>query len=140
MCRNIRTLFNFEPPATEDEIRASALQFVRKLSGFSKPSQANAEAFDRAVEEVSATARRLLKSLETASPPRDREVEAEKARARARERYASPGEESATGRQVRDCAAGRAHSVAATGASPRAVPLRGRSLSFRFRLLPSFQI
>jgi hypothetical protein len=88
MCRNIRTLFNFEPPATEDEIRASALQFVRKLSGFSKPSQANAEAFDRAVEEVSATARRLLKSLETASPPRDREVEAEKARARARERYA----------------------------------------------------
>jgi hypothetical protein len=88
MCRNIRTLFNFEPPATEDEIRASALQFVRKLSGFSKPSQANAEAFDRAVEEVSATARRLLKSLETASPPRDRDVEAEKARARARERYA----------------------------------------------------
>jgi hypothetical protein len=87
MCRNIRTLFNFEPPATEDELRASALQFVRKLSGFAKPSQANAEAFDRAVEEVSATARRLLNSLETASPPRDRDVEAEKARARARERY-----------------------------------------------------
>jgi hypothetical protein len=88
MCRNIRTLFNFEPPATEDEIRASALQFVRKLSGFNKPSQANAEAFDRAVDEVSDAARRLLKSLETNAPPRDREVEAEKARARARERYA----------------------------------------------------
>jgi hypothetical protein len=88
MCRNIRTLFNFEPPATEDEIRASALQFVRKLSGFSRPSQANAEAFDLAVEEVSAAARRLLKSLETTSPPRDRDVEAEKARARSRARFA----------------------------------------------------
>jgi hypothetical protein len=89
MCRNIRTLFNFEPPATEDEIRASALQFVRKLSGFNKPSQANAEAFGRAVEEVSGAARRLLKSLETNAPPRDRNVEAEKARARSRERFAS---------------------------------------------------
>jgi hypothetical protein len=88
MCRNIRTLFNFEPPATEDEIRASALQFVRKLSGFSRPSQANAEAFDLAVEEVSAVARRLLKSLETTAPPRDRDVEAEKARARSRARFA----------------------------------------------------
>jgi hypothetical protein len=88
MCRNIRTLFNFDPPATEDEIRASALQFVRKLSGFSKPSQANAEAFDLAVEEVSAVARRLLKSLETTAPPRDRDVEAEKARARSRARFA----------------------------------------------------
>ena len=88
MCRNIRTLFNFEPPATEDEIRASALQFVRKLSGFSRPSQANAEAFDLAVEEVSAAARRLLKSLETTAPPRDRDVEAEKARARSRMRFA----------------------------------------------------
>ena len=88
MCRNIRTLFNFEPPATEDEIRASALQFVRKLSGFNKPSHANAEAFDRAVEEVSDVARRLLVSLQTVAPPRDREVEAEKARARARERFA----------------------------------------------------
>ena len=88
MCRNIRTLFNFEPPATEDEIRASALQFVRKLSGFSRPSQANAEAFDLAVEEVSAAARRLLKSLETTAPPRDRDVEAEKARARSRARFA----------------------------------------------------
>ena len=88
MCRNIRTLFNFEPPATEDEIRASALQFVRKLSGFAKPSHANAEAFDRAVEEVSAAARRLLQSLATNAPPRDRAVEAEKARARSRERYA----------------------------------------------------
>ena len=88
MCRNIRTLFNFEPPATEDEIRASALQFVRKLSGFAKPSRANAEAFDRAVDDVSDVARRLLKSLETNAPPRDRETEVEKARVRARERYA----------------------------------------------------
>jgi hypothetical protein len=89
MCRNIRTLFNFAPPATEDEIRASALQFVRKLSGFTKPSQANAEAFDRAVDEVSEVARQLLKSLHTNAPPRDRDIEAEKARARARQRYAS---------------------------------------------------
>ena len=88
MCRNIRTLFNFEPPATEDEIRASALQFVRKLSGFGKPSQANAEAFDRAVDEVSDAARRLLHSLSTTQQPRDRDVEAEKARARSRERFA----------------------------------------------------
>ena len=88
MCRNIRTLFNFEPPATEDEIRASALQFVRKLSGFNKPSQANAEAFDQAVDEVSAAARRLLQSLATNAPPRDRAAEAEKARARSRERFA----------------------------------------------------
>jgi hypothetical protein len=88
MCRNIRTLFNFEPPATEDEIHASALQFVRKLSGFNKPSQANAAAFDRAVEEVSAAARRLLTSLHTHAPARDRAVEAEKARARSRERFA----------------------------------------------------
>ncbi|HMK81343.1 MAG TPA: DUF2277 domain-containing protein [Xanthobacteraceae bacterium] len=88
MCRNIRTLFNFEPPATEDEIRASALQFMRKLSGFNKPSQVNAAAFDRAVAEVSEAARRLLTSLHTTAPARDREVEAEKARARARERFA----------------------------------------------------
>ena len=88
MCRNIKTLFNFEPPATEEEIQASSLQFVRKLSGFAKPSQANAEAFDRAVEEVSAAARTLLASLHTQAPARDREVEAEKARARARERFA----------------------------------------------------
>ena len=88
MCRNIKTLFNFEPPATEDEIEASALQFVRKLSGFNKPSQANAEAFDLAVAEVSASARRLLVSLHTHAPSRDREVEAEKARARSRERFA----------------------------------------------------
>jgi hypothetical protein len=88
MCRNIRTLFNFEPPATENEIRASALQFVRKLSGFNTPSQANAEAFDRAVEEVSGAALRLLHSLRTTAPPRDRDVEAEKARARSRERFA----------------------------------------------------
>ena len=88
MCRNIKTLFNFEPPATEDEIQASALQFVRKLSGFNKPSQANAEAFGLAVEEVSAAARKLLASLHTHAPTRDREVEAEKARERARERFA----------------------------------------------------
>ena len=88
MCRNIRTLFNFDPPATEDEIQASALQFVRKLSGFNKPSQANAEAFELAVEEVSAAARKLLASLHTHAPARDREVEAEKARERARERFA----------------------------------------------------
>jgi hypothetical protein len=88
MCRNIRTLFNFEPPATEEEIRASALQFVRKLSGFTKPSQANAAAFDLAVDEVAAVARRLLAALETASPARNRDIEATKARARARERFA----------------------------------------------------
>ena len=89
MCRNIRTLFNFEPPATEDEIRASALQFVRKLSGFSRPSKANEAAFARAVDEVSDAARRLIGSLETASPPRDREIEAIKARARSAERFAA---------------------------------------------------
>ena len=88
MCRNIRTLFNFEPPATEDEVRASALQFVRKLSGFNTPSRANAAAFDRAVEEVTDAARRLLASLATTAPARDREIEAEKARARSRERFA----------------------------------------------------
>jgi hypothetical protein len=88
MCRNIRTLFNFEPPASEDEIRASALQFVRKLSGFNAPSRANAPAFERAVDVVTEAARRLLDSLATNAPARDRETEAEKARARARERYA----------------------------------------------------
>jgi len=88
MCRNIRTLFNFEPPATDDEIHASALQFVRKLSGFNAPSKANEAAFNRAVNEVTRTADRLLRSLRTDSPPRDREVEAAKARARAKERYA----------------------------------------------------
>jgi hypothetical protein len=88
MCRNIRTLFNFEPPATDDEIRASALQFVRKLSGFAQPSKINEAAFDRAVDEVTDVARRLLESLETTRPPRDRETEAMKARARARERFA----------------------------------------------------
>jgi hypothetical protein len=88
MCRNIRTLFNFEPPATDEEIRASALQFVRKLSGFAHPSKANEAAFSRAVDEVTDAARRLLGSLETAQPARDRELEAAKARARARERFA----------------------------------------------------
>ena len=88
MCRNIRTLFNFEPPATEEEIRASALQFVRKLSGFTHPSRANEAAFNRAVDEVSGVARRLLDALETASPAKNREEEAVKARERARERFA----------------------------------------------------
>ena len=87
MCRNIRTLFNFEPPATEEEIRASALQFVRKLSGFGRPSQANQAAFDRAVEEVGDAARRLLTSLHTQAPPRDRATEAEKAKERSRLRF-----------------------------------------------------
>jgi hypothetical protein len=89
MCRNIRTLFNFEPPATDDEIRASALQFVRKLSGFTHPSKANEPAFERAVDEVAEAALRLIGSLQTSSPARDREVEAAKAKARARERFAT---------------------------------------------------
>jgi hypothetical protein len=87
MCRNIKTLFNFEPPATEDEIHASALQFVRKLSGFNAPSKANAAAFNEAVEEVAAAARKLLMSLHTSAPARDREIEAEKARERSRARF-----------------------------------------------------
>jgi len=87
MCRNIRTLFNFEPPATDAEIRASALQFVRKLSGFTNPSRTNDAAFRRAVEEVTDTARRLIASLETAAPSRNREIEAAKARERAKARY-----------------------------------------------------
>jgi len=87
MCRNIRTLFNFEPPATDEEVRAASLQFVRKLSGFNAPSKANAEAFDRAIGEVAAAARRLVDSLTTTSEPRDREVEAAKAKARSAERF-----------------------------------------------------
>ncbi len=87
MCRNIKTLFNFEPPATDDEIAASALQFVRKLSGFNKPSKANEAAFDRAIEKVTAAARELVDSLVTNAEPRDREIEAERARQRSAERY-----------------------------------------------------
>lgn len=87
MCRNIKTLFNFEPPATRGEIHASALQFVRKLSGFTHPSKANEEAFNRAVDEVSDAARRLLASLATSAPPRNREVEAMKARERSKARF-----------------------------------------------------
>jgi hypothetical protein len=87
MCRNIRTLFNFDPPATDDEIRAASVQFVRKLSGFTKPSQANQAVFDEAVDDVAAIARRLIDSLVTTSPPRDREEWAARARARAAERY-----------------------------------------------------
>lgn len=89
MCRNIRTLHNFEPPATSDEVRAAALQYVRKISGSSKPSAANAEAFERAVEAVAAASAELLDALVTAAPPKDREVEAAKARARAAQRYAA---------------------------------------------------
>ena len=89
MCRNIRTLYNFEPPATEDEVRAAAVQYVRKISGFTKPSQANAEAFEHAVDEVSAISARLLDQLVTNAPPKDRETEAAKKRARAAERYAA---------------------------------------------------
>jgi hypothetical protein len=88
MCRNIRTLFNFEPPATEAEIRAASLQFVRKLSGFNAPSKGNQAAFDRAIEEVAAAATTLISSLVTTAEPRDREVEAARARARAKMRFA----------------------------------------------------
>ncbi len=87
MCRNIRTLFNFEPPVTEDEIRAASLQFVRKISGFTKPSKANEQAFQAAVEEVAAVSGRLLRSLETTAPPKNREEEAAKAKERAAARY-----------------------------------------------------
>jgi hypothetical protein len=87
MCRNIKTLFNFDPPATDEEIRAASLQFVRKLSGFNQPSRANEAAFNRAVDEATAVARNLLDSLVTSAGPRNREVEAERARARAAERF-----------------------------------------------------
>jgi hypothetical protein len=89
MCRNIRTLHNYEPPATEEEVRDAALQYVRKISGTTKPSQANAEAFERAVDEVAQSTRTLLDSLVTSAPPKDREVEAAKRRARAAERFAA---------------------------------------------------
>ena len=89
MCRNIRQLYNFEPPATTEEVRAAALQYVRKISGFTKPSQVNQEAFDRAVEEIAHVSQHLLDALETAAPPKDREVEAAKARTRAAQRYAA---------------------------------------------------
>jgi len=90
MCRSIKTLANFEPPATDEEIRAAAVQFVRKLSGASRPSRANDVVFERAIEEVTAAASRLIRELATSGPPRNREVEAQKARERARERYAAP--------------------------------------------------
>ena len=90
MCRSIKTLFNFEPPATDDEVRAASLQFVRKLSGFARPSQANQAAFDRAVEEIAATARTLIDSLVTTGKPRYRKIEAERARARFAARLGSP--------------------------------------------------
>jgi hypothetical protein len=87
MCRNIKTLFNFEPPATDEEIRAASLQFVRKLSGFNKPSKANEEAFDRAIDDVTKVARTLIDSLVTNAEPKDREIEAERARQRSAERF-----------------------------------------------------
>lgn len=90
MCRNIKTLANFAPPATEDEIRASALQFVRKLSGMNKPSKANEDVFNEAIEEVTEAAQKLIRSLKTSAPPKDRDEEARKAKERARERYATP--------------------------------------------------
>ena len=96
MCRNIKTLHNFKPPATDEEIRASALQFVRKLSGFARPSHANQAAFDRAADQVSEAAHELLASLVTNAPPRDRDVEAAKARARAAERFGAADTKSAT--------------------------------------------
>ena len=89
MCRNIHTLYNFEPPATDEEVRGAALQYVRKISGFTKPSQANGEAFARAVDEVAAASRRLLDELVTSAAPKDREVEAARARARSANRYAA---------------------------------------------------
>jgi hypothetical protein len=89
MCRNIRTLHNFDPPSTDDEVRAAALQYVRKISGFTKPSQANEAAFERAIEAVAAVSMELLGELTTAAPPKNREVEAAKARARAAQRYAA---------------------------------------------------
>ena len=90
MCRNIKTLFNFKPPATEDEIKAASLQFVRKISGYNKPSQVNEAAFNHAVEQVAAAAHKLLDSLETSAEPKDREVEAARARARLAERFGTP--------------------------------------------------
>jgi len=89
MCRNIRTLYNFEPPATDEEVRAAALQYVRKISGFTKPSKANAESFERAIDAVAEASRQLLNELSTSAPPKDRDVEAAKARARATERRAA---------------------------------------------------
>jgi hypothetical protein len=89
MCRNIRTLYNFEPEATDEEVREASLQYVRKISGYNKPSKVNQEAFDLAVDEIAAASQRLLASLETSAPPKDREVEAEKRRARSAKRFAT---------------------------------------------------
>ena len=89
MCRNIQALFNFDPPATDDEIRSASLQYVRKISGFTKPSQANEQAFDRAIDDVAAATKRLVDGLVTAAPPKDREVEAERRRARGAKRFAT---------------------------------------------------
>jgi hypothetical protein len=89
MCRNIKTLFNFDPPVTDDEVRAASLQFVRKITGFNKPSKANEEAFQSAIDEIAAVSNRLLRSLETNAPPKNREEEAAKAKARAAERFAT---------------------------------------------------
>jgi len=89
MCRNIRPLYNYDPPATSEEVRSAALQYVRKISGYTKPSQVNQEAFDRAVDEIAHASQHLLDALQTAAPPKDREVEAAKARARSAQRYAA---------------------------------------------------
>jgi hypothetical protein len=89
MCRNIRPLYNYDPPATSEEVRSAALQYVRKISGYNKPSQVNQEAFDRAVDEIAHASQHLLDALQTAAPPKDREIEAAKARARAAQRYAA---------------------------------------------------
>src|SRR5208283_3405295 len=117
MCRNIRPLFNFDPPASDEEIRASALQFVRKVSGFSKPSHANAEAFDRAVDEVADAARRLVFSLRSAAPPRDRKTEALKSQERARRRFVRTADHSAkvsrTARSGKDVAVRAARAACA---------------------------
>ena len=101
MCRNIKTLFNFEPPANDEEIRAASLQFVRKLSGFTRPSKANEKAFERAVDDVARVARKLIDSLETTAPARDREIEAAKARARSLERFGDRSPASRTARPGR---------------------------------------
>jgi len=95
MCRNIKTLYNFDPPATEDEVRAASLQFVRKLSGFTKPSKMNEEAFNRAIDEVAVVAQKLLASLVTTAPPRDRDIIAQRARERAVKRFGLQGSQTA---------------------------------------------
>jgi hypothetical protein len=111
MCRNIKTLFNFDPPATDDEVRAASLQFVRKISGTTKPSRANEAAFDRAVDDVTRIARSLLDSMVTTSPPRDRDVEAAKAKERARQRFGVPSPGAPAARQLTERSSRRDESL-----------------------------